>query len=70
MLNITNLKFNPFTPMSDLEDRISPYNINTIPGKQVMRIEKNINEGLKLIQCQIFQEESSLVEMGKCSAVQ
>ena len=70
MLNITNLKFNPFTPMSDLEDRISPYNINTIPGKQVMRIEKNINEGLKLIQCRIFQEESSLVEMGKCSAVQ
>ena len=56
--------------MSDLEDRISPYNINTIPGKQEMRIEKNINEGLKLIQCQIFQEESSLVEMGKCSAVQ
>ena len=48
MLNITNLKFNPFTPMNDLEDRISPYNINTIPGKQVMRIEKNINEGLKV----------------------
>ena len=48
MLNITNLKFNPFTPMSGLEDRISPYNINTIPGKQVMRIEKNINEGLKV----------------------
>ena len=48
MPNITNLKFNPFTPMSDLEDRISPYNINTIPSKQVMRREKNINEGLKV----------------------
>ena len=48
MPNITNLKFNPFTPMSDFEDRISPYNINTIPSKQVMRREKNINEGLKV----------------------
>ena len=36
---------NPFTPTSD-QDRISPYNINTISSKQVMRIEKNINHGI------------------------
>ena len=34
--------FNPLTPMSD-QDRISPYNINTISSRQVMRINKNIN---------------------------
>ena len=28
--------------MSD-KDRISPYNINTIPSRQVMRIKKNID---------------------------
>ena len=33
---------NPLTPMSD-QDRISPYNINTISSGQVMRIKKNIN---------------------------
>ena len=33
--------FNPFTPMSD-QDRISPYNINTISTRQVMRIKKTI----------------------------
>ena len=33
--------------MNDLEDRISPYNINTIPGKQVMRIEKKNQLGTK-----------------------
>ena len=33
---------NPLTPMSD-QDRISPYNINTISSRQVMRIKKNIN---------------------------
>ena len=37
--------FNPFTPTSD-QDRISPYNINTISSRQVMRIEKNINYGI------------------------
>ena len=37
--------FNPFTPTSD-QDRISPYNINTISSWQVMRIEKNINNGI------------------------
>ena len=30
------------TPMSD-QDRISPYNINTISNRQVMRIKKNIS---------------------------
>ena len=34
--------FNPPTPMSD-QDRISPYSINTISARQVMRIKKNIN---------------------------
>ena len=33
---------NPFTPKSD-QDKISPYNINTISSRQVMRIEKNVN---------------------------
>ena len=36
---------NPFTPTSD-QDRISPYNINTVSSRQVMRIEKNINNGI------------------------
>ena len=36
---------NPLTPMSD-QDRISPYNINTILSRQVMRIKKNINYGI------------------------
>ena len=33
------------TPMID-QDRISPYNINKILGRQVMRIKKNINCGI------------------------
>ena len=33
---------NPLTPMSD-QDIISPYNINTISRRQVMRIKKNIS---------------------------
>ena len=37
--------FNPLTPMSD-QDRISPYNINTISTRQVMRIKKNIILGI------------------------
>ena len=36
---------NPFTPTSD-QERISPYNINTISSRQVMRIEKNTNHGI------------------------
>ena len=31
--------------MSD-QDRISPYNINTVSTRQVMRIKKNINWGI------------------------
>ena len=33
---------NPSTVMRD-KDRISPYNINTISSRQVMRIKKNTN---------------------------
>ena len=33
---------NPLTPMSD-QERIPPYNINTISNRQVMRITKNIS---------------------------
>ena len=36
---------NPLTPMSD-QDKISPYNIDTISSRQVMRIKKNINLGI------------------------
>ena len=32
---------NPYTPISD-QDRISPYNIDTISSRQVMRIKENI----------------------------
>ena len=37
-----HLPFNPLTPMND-QDRISPYNINIISRRQVMKIKKNIN---------------------------
>ena len=40
-----NLFDNPLTPMSD-QNRISPYDINTISTRQVMRIKKNINLGI------------------------
>ena len=36
--------FNPLIPVSD-QDRISPYNINTISNRQMMRIKKMINYG-------------------------
>ena len=36
------LNLNPLSPMSD-QDRISPYNINAISSRQVMRIKKNID---------------------------
>ena len=46
---------NPLTPMSD-QDRNSPYNINTILCRQVMRIKKNISQGIfQLTQYQILQ---------------
>ena len=35
----SSVSFNPLTPTSD-QDRISPYDINTISGRQVMRIKK------------------------------
>ena len=38
-------KVNHLTCMSE-QDRISPYNTNTISSRQMMRIEKNINEGI------------------------
>ena len=34
--------FNPVTPTID-HDRISPYNVNTISSRQVMRTKKNIS---------------------------
>ena len=34
--------FYHFTPMGD-QNRISPYNVNTMFRRQVMRIKKNIN---------------------------
>ena len=39
------ITLNPLTPMSD-QERISPYNINTISTRKVMGIKKNINLGL------------------------
>ena len=36
---------NPLTPIND-QDRISPYNINSISRRKVMRIKKNINLGI------------------------
>ena len=36
---------NPLTSMSD-QDRISPYNINTISTRQAMRIKKTTNLGI------------------------
>ena len=43
--------FNPLTPVSD-QERISPYIINTIASRQVMRIKRNSNQ---LIQWQILK---------------
>ena len=42
LLSISHFVIRPLTPVSD-QDRISPYDINTISSKQVMRIKKNIN---------------------------
>ena len=39
------MSLNPLTPMGD-QDRISPYNTNTISTRYVMRIKKNINLGI------------------------
>ena len=43
ILSLTIPLINPFTPISD-QDRISPYNINTISCRQVMRIYTNISQ--------------------------
>ena len=40
--HIDDITINPLTPMSD-QDRISPYNINMILSRQVMRIKKSIS---------------------------
>ena len=42
---MVTLTVNPLTPMGD-QDRISPYNINTMLTRQAMRIQKNINLGM------------------------
>ena len=42
LVELLTIWINPLTPMSD-QGRISLYNINTISGRQVMRIKKNIN---------------------------
>ena len=39
MYNPYQVLFNPFAPMSDCR-RISPYNINTISSRQVVRMKK------------------------------
>ena len=45
--------------MSD-QDRISPYNINTVSIRQVIRIEKNISlSDYELIQYQILQTNNT-----------
>ena len=48
--------FNLLTQMG-VQDRISPYNINTMLSRQVMRIKKNITKwrNCYLIQSQILQ---------------
>ena len=43
ILSLTIPLINPFTPISD-QDRISPYNINTISCRQVLRIDTNISQ--------------------------
>ena len=44
-LNRERHPLNPSTPISD-QDKISPYSIDTISSRQVMRIKKNINQGI------------------------
>ena len=41
----TLYEVNPVSPTSDL-DRISPYSFSTVSSRQVMRIKKNINQGI------------------------
>ena len=44
-IKLKEVKLNPFTPTND-QDRISPYNINIISSRQVIRIKKNVNHGI------------------------
>ena len=45
-LGNSSFGLNPLTPMSD-QDRISPYNINTISSRQVMRKKEKYQLGDK-----------------------
>ena len=44
-ISLYRYQANSLTPMSD-QDRISPYNINTISDRHVLRLKKNLNEGV------------------------
>ena len=54
----------PLTPMSD-QDIISPYNINTISSRQVIRKEKYMLGDYKLIQYQILQSNITRTHLGE-----
>ena len=45
IVKVTKQLINPLTPMTD-QDRISPYNINTISTRYEMRMKKNTNLGI------------------------
>ena len=45
ILSVLRKVFHLLTPKSD-QDRISHNNINTIPSRQVLRIKKNIHQGI------------------------
>ena len=64
---------NPLTPISD-QGWISPYNINTISSRQVMRMEKNINLGIiswsntkfseQYVNCMVDSKENYKFDLG------
>ena len=54
MSSINRPWLNPLTPMS-VQDRISPFNINYILGRKLMRMKKISRRDYKLIQYQILQ---------------
>ena len=49
---------NPSTPMSD-QDWISPYSFKPTSSRQLMRIKKNINEGLSVDPIKKFSKITS-----------
>ena len=52
---LVTVQVNPLTPMRD-QDRISPYNINTMSIRQVLRTQKNVCLKIfQLIQYQILR---------------